>query len=374
MKIVEAISDTNIGGAGILLLTRLKHCDKRRLSYHVIIPKGSALRERLRELDVTAWEVDTGQDRSFSVSAVPQYVSFLRRIKPTLVNCHGNLSCRVAAWLCGIPCRVYTRHCAYPPPVWQTRFPGKWILGHAQTLLSSHILAVAEAAKENLTQTGVDPSRITVIINGTEPLSLLSEEERRERRIDLGIPEDAIVVGICARLEPCKGHRHFLEAAERLWKRSERYRFLIIGDGSLAKELKTWCFAHQMEHAVIFTGFVGDVAPYFNVMDINVNCSVGTETSSLALSEGMSLGIPAVVSDYGGNPYMVRHEENGLVYPQGRADLLAYSIARLAGDRALYERLSQNAKRRFIEELNAEQMTKSTEAFYRTILREKILE
>ena len=50
-----------------------------------------------------------------------------------------------------------------------------------------------------------------------------------------------------------------------------------------------------------------------NIVDINVNCSVGTETSSLALSEGMSLGIPAVVSDFGGNPYMIEHGVNGLV-------------------------------------------------------------
>lgn len=369
MNVVEAISDTNIGGAGILLLTRLKHSDKNRFSYHVILPKGSALKERLRKLDVAVWEINACRDRSFSVSAIPQYISLLQYLKPDLVNCHGNLSCRIAAMLCRIPCRIYTRHCAYPPPSWQTVFPGKWLVGRAQTLLSPHILAVAEAAKENLTQMGVNPNKITVIINGTERLPRFSDAEREHLRATLKIPIDATVVGICARLEPCKGHRYFLQAAEGLLAKSKAYRFLIVGDGSLAAELREWCRLRTIEPYVIFTGFVHDVSPYFNMMDVNVNCSVGTETSSLALSEGMSLGIPSVVSDYGGNPYMVRHGENGLVYPQGRADLLADAIERLTKDRELYAHLSRNAERRFAEELTAGQMTKKTELFYESLLR-----
>ena len=368
MKIVEAISDTNIGGAGILLLNRLRHSNRQKHSYHVIVPKGSALTERLRALDVVVWEINSRGDRSFSVLALPRYVSLLHYLTPDLVNCHGNLSCRIAAMLCGVPRRIYTRHCAYDPPAWQTRFPGKWWLGWAQSLLSTQVLAVAEAAKENLTQTGMDPRKITVIVNGSEGFSRLPQRQREEIRATLGIPLHATVVGICARLEPCKDHVPFLRAAALLLERSSEYRFLIVGDGSLAEELRAWCRTHHIDPYVIFTGFAKDVAPYFNIMDVNVNCSVGTETSSLALSEGMSLGIPAVVSDYGGNPYMVQHEVNGLVYPQRRADLLADAVERLTHDRVLYDRLSQNARRRFAEELNAEQMTKETERFYESLV------
>jgi glycosyltransferase involved in cell wall biosynthesis len=67
---------------------------------------------------------------------------------------------------------------------------------------------------------------------------------------------------------------------------------------------------------IIFTGFVHDVSPYMNISDVNVNCSIGTETSSLALSEGMSLGIPAIASDYAGNKYIVKNRVNGLIFRQ----------------------------------------------------------
>ena len=101
-----------------------------------------------------------------------------------------------------------------------------------------------------------------------------------------------------------------------------------------------------------------------NIVDINVNCSTGTETSSLALSEGMSLGIPSVVSDYGGNPYMVCHGINGFVCPQGEYLKMAEYIKLLIDDKKLYLNMSLEALRRFENELNAQAMTKETNRLY----------
>ena len=61
---------------------------------------------------------------------------------------------------------MYTRHCAYEPPKALTTFPGKQINGFINNTLSTKIIAVAQAAKENLTDTGVSDKKITVIING----------------------------------------------------------------------------------------------------------------------------------------------------------------------------------------------------------------
>jgi glycosyltransferase involved in cell wall biosynthesis len=91
---------------------------------------------------------------------------------------------------------------------------------------------------------------------------------------------------------------------------------------------------------------------------------VGTETSSLALSEGMSLGVPCVVSDYGGNPYMVRHGENGLVYPAGDVDRLAKSIKFMLSKEDEYKKMSDASLTRFKSELNCASMTEKTNRLY----------
>lgn len=369
MKIVEAISDGGIGGAGVLLLERLAQSNRTRFSYHVLVPRGSALAERLRKIEgVTVWELSCRADRSFSWGMLWQSIRLLRYLSPDLINCHGALACRIAAWLCHVPCRVYTRHCAYEPKTWQTRFPGKWCIGKVQMLLSHRVIAVAEAAKQNLCDVGVPADRVSVIINGTHGLRRVDGEEKREVRQGLDIPADAPVVGICARLEPCKDHATFLRAAERLLARSDRVHFLIIGDGSLAESLRAEVDRLGVGANVHFTGFVRDVAPLMSLLRMNVNCSVGTETSSLALSEGMSLGIPALASDYGGNPYMVRDGENGFIFAQGDDAYLASLIERLLADEALYAQLSAGAYRRFREELNVEKMTKETEELYQKLL------
>ena len=149
------------------------------------------------------------------------------------------------------------------------------------------------------------------------------------------------------------------------------FKVLLIGDGTQKQGLMELCNELGICDKVIFCGFVDDVAPLMNIVDINVNCSIGTETSSLALSEGMSLGIPSVVSDYGGNPYMVRDGVNGFLYPQGNAEELAKKIL-LLEDKKLYEKLSRGARERFESELNARRMTRLTEKLYSLLLKKRI--
>ena len=57
IKICHIISDTNIGGAGILLLNLLSGLDRRRFSVSVILPRESLLKKRLLSLSgVTVYE------------------------------------------------------------------------------------------------------------------------------------------------------------------------------------------------------------------------------------------------------------------------------------------------------------------------------
>ena len=363
IKVIEAISDTNIGGAGILLFNRLKHTDSEKFKTVIILPRGSLLLEKFKKMGAAVIEINGCRDRSFDLRAVFEYLYILKRLKPDVINSHGSLSFRIAAMLSGVPVKIYTRHCVYP--VKNNSAVLKALRGWGSYLLSNHIIAVAYAARDNLLELGIDKNKISVIINGAEALKSLNEEEKTTIRDKYGISKEEKVVTICARLESCKDHLSFLKAAKLLSERSERYRFLIIGAGNLERALKNYVKANKLESKVIFTGYLDDVAPLLNITDVNVNCSVGTETSSLALSEGMSLGIPAVVSDYGGNPYMVRDRVNGYVYKVGDFKDLAAKIEKICtSDEEEYVRLSAASKKRFLEELNAEQMTKATQKLY----------
>ena len=113
IKVIEAISDVNIGGAGILLLNRLKNSDRKLFNTVVVLPKQSLLREKFEKIGVKTYGVNGGE-RSFSLIGLYSYYKALKCLKPDIINSHGSLNSRVAAWLTRTTVKIYTRHCVYP--------------------------------------------------------------------------------------------------------------------------------------------------------------------------------------------------------------------------------------------------------------------
>lgn len=364
IKVIHVISDTNIGGAGTLLLNYLKNFDRGEFDIKVALPGDSALIPRISELGYPVIETEGGRDKSFDLRAVGEFMRIFKREKPDIVHTHSSFSARLAAFLSGVKSRIYTRHCVFEMPWYLTHFPGKQINGLVNNTLATRVIAVAEAAKKNLTDTGVSEKKIDVIINGVEPVRAMSAEEKDDFRRSTGFSTEDFVCLISARLEEYKGHKYFLDAAAIVAEEDESARFIVMGAGSLEKELRDRAANLGIESKVLFTGFVTDVAPYVNIADLNVNCSYGTETSSLALSEGMSLSKPAVATNYGGNPYMVEDGENGFTVPVKDAGALADAIIKIKNDKDLYARMSAAAYKRYTEKFTATAMTKKLEKIY----------
>ncbi len=372
IKVVEVISDTNIGGAGVLLANRLEHSPKDRFETVVLLPKGSKLTARLHALGIKTKEINSSPDRSLGFRSLFVMYREIRRQAPDIVNTHASADARIAAFFAGVPVRICTRHCYFEPSKLYNWLPVRRLVGTISCALTHHFIAVADAAAKNLMQMGIPNERISVIINGARPLRKIPSEERSRLKKSLGIDDMHKVVCICARLEGYKGHDCFIGAAEQLLLKSDDYRFIIIGTGSLEKSLRAKVRSLGLDGKIIFTGFVDDVAPLMNICDVNVNCSSGTETSCLALSEGMSLGVVSVASDYGGNPYMVRDGENGYLYPTGNSSALAECIKKACSE-TRGKHLSVGARRRFKNELNAQRMARDTYMLYEDLYTKKRL-
>jgi glycosyltransferase involved in cell wall biosynthesis len=78
----------------------------------------------------------------------------------------------------------------------------------------------------------------------------------------------------------------------------------------------------------------------------------------------MSLGKPAVVSDYGGNPYMVENMVSGFVVPRANPGALAAALLRLENDRILTECMGEAAYSRYVLKFTAAAMTEKLETLY----------
>lgn len=368
-RILNIISDTNIGGAGRVILNYLNYTDRSRFETLVAVPRGSLLKEPLEKAGAKVYEVDGMADRSYHKDDVKLLKDLIRELKPDLVHTHGALSGRIAAKRCHVPV-VYSRHSAFPVPAKLRYPPGRWVNKLVNEHYADRIIAVSPATRDNLTDGGISPKKITVVMNGVAPVERTSSEERAALRGQLNIPEGCVVFGILARIEDYKGHLYLVEAARLLKERGVTgFRVLIAGTGAFEKEVAQAVEKAKVGDVVNMLGFRSDVAQLLGALDVQLNASYGTEATSLALLEGMSLGLPTIASDYGGNPWVIKDGEEGLLFPSRNAAALADAMERLVGDAALREAMGRRALERFEREFTGEVFARNTEKIYLDILK-----
>ena len=369
ITVLHVISDSNIGGAGKLLYNLSACIDRNKFEFVFIFPQRSKLCELFADLDFTIYTICYGKDRSFDIRSLRELKKLIKFIEPDIVHTHSSLAARMAARLCGVPKarNVYTRHCVFGVPKFMRLRIIKFLYRSVDDLLCNNIIAVANSAKRELVNFGVRAEKIDIVINGSLPLKTIDKSRKNELKTSLGIRNGEFVVGISARLEKYKGHEFFIKAAAISKRNNDNIRFVIMGDGSYREALVDFSKKLGVDKGnspIIFTGFVSNVNDYMNIFDVNVNCSIGTETSSLSISEGLSLGIPAIVSNYGGNPNMIKNKKTGLVIEPASPDDLYNAICVLKNNNEIYKSAAMAAKKDFFERFSAESMAKKYESIY----------
>lgn len=121
----------------------------------------------------------------------------------------------------------------------------------------------------------------------------LTEEERREKRIALGIPEDHTVLLNLGRLGTEKNLPELIKLFSIALSHNPKLTLLIVGDGPARKELEELAVRLGVVDHVIFTGMVNpsEVHKYYQLGDIFVSAST-SETQGLTYIEAAANGLP----------------------------------------------------------------------------------
>ena len=368
IKVTHILTDSNIGGAGRLLRYFLEEADRDRFEYSVILPEDAALIPEIEALGiplVTAYGI---ADRS----SAPEFQGFLtekiKKLSPDILHTHSSRTGRFAGVDAKVPRIILTKHCSDMPSPKLMKFPFKQMLAREWKKTLHGAIATDDSAADAIAAEALPREKIKVIYNGAPALREISEAEKLDLRSNLGIPADAFVVGIFARVEAVKDHFTFVDMAKECIDRGiENAYFLIVGDGSNLDSVKIAVENEDLADRIKICGFNKDIAPLMNLCDLNVNCSVGTETSNLALIEGMSLGVVPIVSDLAGNERIA--ENCGIVCQRGDRDSFADAIEALYGDKEKLAALSKAAKEKYLAKYTAERMAREVEEYYLSLLK-----
>ena len=366
IKILHVISDTNIGGAGRLLLGYLSGYSSTEFENTVLLPKNSMLTPRIRALGIPLYELNAVGDKSYDPAAVREIKKLIKALDPDIVHTHGSFSGRVAGKRCKKPV-VFTRHSAFLPGPRMTKGLGKFIHKRLNERYADRIIAVSPICKQALTMGGVNGGMIDVIFNSVPAINPENRQATEKIRTDLGILPGEFTAGIIARIEPYKGQLFVVEAAKILKDGGQRIKIIIAGTGAQEDDVKNRARELGVEDIVVFAGFVSDVDSLLYALDVQINAST-VEASSLSLLEGMSIGLPAVASNASGNPWVISDGENGLLFENKNPRDLADKLAEFVDSAELREALSQGALRIFKQKFSLDVFSKSTEETYKKAL------
>ena len=177
-----------------------------------------------------------------------------------------------------------------------------------------------------------------VIPGGAEPCE--RPLERGEARRALDLPDEAVVIGVVARLARVKGHDVLLDALSRI---ADPPRILLLGDGPLRCPLEERVRREGRADTVRFAGWVRPPRQYVRAFDA-VLLPSRQEGLPLALLEAMQEGVPVIATDVGGVADLVADGVEGLLVAPEDPDALARAIVNLVSSRERRKEMGERAR------------------------------
>ena len=270
--------------------------------------------------------------------------ALVRREGIGLVHVHSPVAAAGVRAVAGRRTRVvYTEH-----NLWDRYHPATWAANLATFPRNDHVFAVSETVRQSIRYPG--PLRLLpmppleTLHHGLDPAAL-PVPGRDGVRAELGIPEDAPVVGSVANFKAAKDHATLLRAAAQVRQAIPSVRFVLVGQGPLEAETRRLAGQLGLDHTVVFAGFRTDATRLMAGFDAFALSST-YEGLPIALIEAMAVGCPAVVTAVGGTPEVVADGVHGFLVPPRDPAALAAGLTRLLGDRALRDGLGEAAAAR----------------------------
>ncbi len=309
----------------------------------------------------------------------------LRAYRPEILHTHSSKAGflgRLAGIFAGVPHIVHTPHghVFYGYFGRAKSFFYALLEGFAAPM-AERLVALTEGEKAESLRWGMGNARQWRVIHSgvaLDPNWLDRKKELRQNlRQELGIPPDAIVVGMIGRLETVKGPLVLADAAASLLKPVDGVvpplYFLFVGDGPEKESLARRRDALKNPERVIMAGHRSPAAPFLAAMDIYVQPSLN-EGMGKALVQAQAMGLPVVASRVCGIPDVVLDGGTGILVPPDDAAALAVAIEDLANTPAKRAAFGEQAARWASGEVDGlprfgvTRMTKLLENLYTEIL------
>ena len=233
------------------------------------------------------------------------------------------------------------------------------------------LLAVSAEVRDDLVQLRVARTeRFRVMALGFELEPFTEDQDRAARRSATrhawGVGEEETVVTLVARLVPIKRVDRFLTVARQI-SAGDRVRFVIVGDGELAGQLKASPDALVLGERLIWTGFTREIADVCYASDV-VMLTSDNEGTPVSLIEAQAAAVPVVATDVGGVRSVVIDGEGGLLAERDNTTQIALALERLLEDPPLRTRMGLAGRAHVTAHFTLDRLVADHAALYEELL------
>jgi len=324
-------------------------------------PIGDEMRRNGVRVDVLGLE--PGLRRPFDIARLRAY---LRGVRPEIVHTFlltASLYGRLAAILAGVPIVIGTEVNIYERKRRSHAFAERVLMAGTDRV----IVSAASVRDFYVGQVHADPAKVHVIYNAVDFAQATPTAPRADVRAAIGVPGDAPVAGMIARLTEQKGHRFLFDALAANGSLASVH-LIVVGGGEQRDELIARAAALGIADRVHFLGPRRDLGNLLAAMDVFVMPSLW-EGLPLSLVLAMGAGLPSVATAVAGIPEVVNDGVTGVLVPAGDPVALGGALARLFGDQRLRRQIGEAARAAVLPRFGVDQYVASVVDVYDELLK-----
>ena len=263
---------------------------------------------------------------------------------------------------------IYTPHglrsFAYPdksPLKSIARVVEKWICRSVSSVVAVSIEEAAEVVRSDIAPS----KKVTVIENGVDLEEMAAAATIS--RADIGVPEDAYLVGTVGRLQAQKDPLLFVRAASTIAERIPDAHFVMVGDGPLESVVRQRIAAARLTGRFHLLGWRADATDILKLFDVFVLTSK-YEGMPFVLLEAAAAGLPLISTTVPGAQSLIDDGFSGLLAAVGDAEVIGAHLVALHSDRPLRLELGNAARMSIAESHGLKLMLDSWNQTYRSVI------
>jgi glycosyltransferase involved in cell wall biosynthesis len=266
-----------------------------------------------------------------------------RNVALVYVNTIVTVSGAIGGKLAGVPVLWHIREILSMPR------PIRWVLHKTLSHCATRIVCVSNAVRDSLLREAPDlAGKAVVVYNAVSVSTNNSHRKDKSFRQELGVPRNALLVGMVGRLLHWKGQEVLAEAAALVLKVHPDVHFVAVGS-YFADEI------HYLERLTALVKSLGiderfhladyhsNVTEVYRALDIFVLPSTKPEPFGRVTVEAMTQGRAVIATNHGGTPELIQDGVTGMLVPPADPTALAGAVAHLLEDEDQRERLGAAA-------------------------------